>query len=357
MQFGCRETAATPLAGQQGMVHKQITSIDVAKLAGVSQPTVSRAFDPQSPVSDKTRAKVLAAAQELGYTPNVIARSLKSRNTNIVGIIMANLTSSYFYPNVLEKFTLQLQALGKQVLLFGAPPDRTVDEILPQVMGYQVDALVIASTTPGDAIIEAFARIGTPVILFNRFAPQTLANVVACDNEAAGRLVATALLNAGHRKIAYLAGISSTSTNLLREKGFREGLEARGAHVHMREEGAYRYEEGRLAARRLLDTDDPPDAIFCAADVMALGALDVARYELGIRVAEELSIIGFDDIPMASWPAYDLTTIRQPVAEMIAAAIALISDRRNGVPAGETILLPGQLVDRGSAKLLGDDGD
>jgi DNA-binding LacI/PurR family transcriptional regulator len=337
------------------MAHKQITSIDVAKLAGVSQPTVSRAFDPESPVSPKTRAKVLAAAQELGYTPNVIARSLKSRNTNIVGIIMANLTSSYFYPNVLEKFTQQLQALGKQVLLFGAPPDRTVDEILPQVIGYQVDSLVIASTTPGDAIIEEFARIGTPVILFNRFAPQTLANAVACDNEAAGRQVASALLDAGHEKVAYLAGISSTSTNVLREKGFREALEARGTQIYLREQGAYRYEEGCRGTRRLLDRDDPPDAVFCAADVMALGALDVARHELGIRVPEELSIIGFDDIPMASWPAYDLTTIRQPVDDMIAAAIALISERRNGVPAGETVLLPGKLVARGSARLVGDD--
>ena len=195
------------------MAQNQVTSIDVAKLAGVSQPTVSRAFDPESPVSPNTRARVLAVAAELGYTPNVIARSLKSRNTNIVGIIMANLTSSFFYPNVLEKFTQQLQSRGKQVLLFGAPPDRPVDEILPQVLGYQVDALVIASTTPGEAIIEECARIGTPVILFNRFAPQTQANVVGCDNENGGQQVANALLDGGHDCIAYLAGISSTATN------------------------------------------------------------------------------------------------------------------------------------------------
>ncbi len=333
------------------MAQKQITSIDVAELAGVSQPTVSRAFDPDSPVSSATRSRVLAAAAELGYTPNVIARSLKSRSTNIVGIIMANLTPSFFYPTVLEKFTQQLQELGKQVLLFGAPPDRSVDEILPQVLGYQVDSLIIASTTPGEAIIEECARIGTPVILFNRFAPQTQANVVCCDNEDGGRQVANALLDAGHQRIAYLAGTSNTATNLMREKGFVGQLQARGYSDYLREEGSYAYENGRFAARRLLDRDDPPDAIFCAADVLALGVLDVARYELGIRVPEELSVIGFDDIPMASWPAYNLTTIRQPVDEMIDTAVQLISDRKSGAPAGNTHLLPGELITRGSARI------
>ncbi|MDX1413304.1 MAG: LacI family DNA-binding transcriptional regulator [Candidatus Promineifilaceae bacterium] len=333
------------------MARNQVTSIDVAKLAGVSQPTVSRSFDPDSPVSPETRARVLKAAGELGYTPNVIARSLKSRSTNIVGIIMANLTSSFFYPNVLEKFTLRLQAMGKQVLLFGAPPDRTVDEILPQVMGYQVDSLIIASTTPGRAIIDEFTRYGTPVILFNRFSSATQANVICCDNEEGGRQIANALLDAGHQRIAYIAGPGSTATNKMREKGFVEQLTTRGNSNLMREQGRYTYDFGRFAARRLLDRNDPPDAIFCAADVMALGALDAARYELGITVPEELSIIGFDDIPMASWPAYNLTTISQPVDEMIDAAIQLIGDKNDGAPRGQTKLLPGKLIVRGSARM------
>lgn len=333
------------------MAQNQVTSVDVAKQAGVSQPTVSRAFDPNSPVSPETRARVFKVAAELGYTPNVIARSLKSRSTNIVGIIMANLTSSFFYPNVLEKFTLQLQEMGKQVLLFGAPPDRTVDEILPHVLGYQVDSLIIASTTPGRAIIDECTRIGTPVILFNRFSSATQANVVCCDNEEGGRQVANAFIDAGHQRIAYIAGPSSTATNKMREKGFVEQLKARGFVICLREEGRYTYEFGRSAALSLLDRDDPPNAIFCAADVMALGALDAARYELGIRIPEDLSVIGFDDIPMANWPAYNLTTISQPVDEMIDAAIQLISYEENSIPVGLTKLLPGKLIVRGSARM------
>ncbi len=333
------------------MTKNQVTSVDVAKLAGVSQPTVSRAFAPDSPVSPQTRERVLAAAAELGYMPNVIARSLKSRSTNIVGIVLHNLTGSFFYPNVLEKFTLELQSIGKQVLLFGAPRDRTVDEILPRVLGYRVDALIIASTTPGRKIINESARTGTPVILFNRFAPETAANAVCCDNEDGGRQVADAFLDAGQQRIAFIAGNRNTATNLMREKGFAEQLQARGYADLLIEQGAYTYEDGRSAARRLLDRDNPPDAIFCAADVIALGALDAARYELGIRIPEELSIIGFDDIPMASWPAYDLTTIRQPVDQMIDAAIELICHEEDDIPTGVMKLLPGELIVRGSARI------
>jgi len=333
------------------MAKNQVTSIDVAKLAGVSQPTVSRAFDLGSPVSPKTRARVMAAATEIGYMPNAIARSLRSHSTNIVGIVMVNLASSFFYPNVLEKFTHQLQAMGKQVLLFNAQPDRSVDEVLPQVLGYQVDALIIASTTPGQKIIEACTRMGTPVILFNRFAPETQANVVCCDNEDGGRKAASAFLDAGCQRIAYMAGASGTATNQMREKGFMEQLAARGYEGCMRDEGDYTYENGRFAARRLLDRDNPPDAIFCAADVMALGALDVARYELGIRVPEQLSIIGFDDIPMASWPAYDLTTIRQPVDQMVDATIKLICHEEDELPTNVAKLLPGELIVRGSVRI------
>ncbi len=333
------------------MAQNQVTSVDVAKAAGVSQPTVSRAFDPDSPVSPETRARVLAAAAEIGYTPNVIARSLKSRTTNIVGIIMHNLTSSFFYPNVLEKFMRELQAIGKQVLLFSAPRNRSVDEILTQVLGYQVDALVIASTTPGRKIINETVQNGKPVILFNRFAPDTAANAVCCDNEAGGRQVANAFLDANQQQIAFIAGNKNTATNVLRRKGFTEQLQARGYTDLRYEQGAYTYEDGRAVARRLLGSDNPPDAIFCAADVIALGVLDAARYELGIRVPEELSIIGFDDIPMAGWPVYDLTTIRQPVDQMIDSAIELICHEEGQTPSGEIKLLAGELIIRGSARV------
>ncbi len=330
------------------MSQKSVTSIDVAELAGVSQPTVSRAFDPEGSVAPATREKILAAAKSLGYRPNVIARSLKSQQTNIVGLVMANLTNSHFYPNVLDAFTERLQQTGKQSLLFNVPPDRPVDEILPQILGYQVDALVIASTTPSNEIIDECARQGTPVILFNRFAPETSASSVCCDNVTGGCIVADLLLDTGHEHVAFLSGIGSTATNTMRKEGFIKRLEERGVNNVINVQGAFTYQSGFEAAHRLLSLDPRPDAIFCAADIMALGAMDAAR-EVGLSIPDDISIVGFDDIPAAGWPAYNLTTIRQPVGQMVDTAVSLITASNSNT--GQTHLLQGELIMRGSVRL------
>jgi DNA-binding LacI/PurR family transcriptional regulator len=336
------------------MSRKVVTSIEVAEAAGVSQPTVSRAFDPDSSMSKATRDKVLSIAREMGYSPNVIARSLSTRRTNIVGVIFAHLTDSLFYPTVLEKLTKRLQQVGKQVLLFKSPPERTVDDVLPRVLGYQVDALVIASTTPGVEIIEESVRVGRPVIMLNRFAPGTRANAVCCDNIEGGRMVADFLLDGGHERIAYLSGIEGTSTNRMREEGFTNRLKERGFDNVIREQGAWSYEAGVQAARHLLSVDIPPDAIFCASDISALGFIDTARFEMGARVPEDISVVGFDDIPVASWSAYNLTTYRQPVDRMIEKVIELLTRPVDSPPSGERVRLAGDLVIRGSAKIPDD---
>jgi DNA-binding LacI/PurR family transcriptional regulator len=331
------------------MTNNKPTSNDVARVAGVSQSTVSRSFDPNSPVSTETRARVFAAAAELGYQPNVIARSLITQRTNIIGIVMASLTTSHFYPGVLEQFTHQLQAMGKQVLLLNTPPGRSVDEILPQVLSYQVDALIIASLTPGKEILDISYRGGRPVILFNRYVTDTNASVVCCDNVEGGRLAADFFLDSGRRRIAYIAGPENTTTNLMREKGFTDQLSKRGYKKILREETAYTYEGGREAVQRLFNQHRHPDAVFCAADIIALGAMDAARLEFGLQIPSEFSIIGFDDIPSARWPAYDLTTIRQPVDKMVSATIDLLNQDQQGVYLPETRILPVKLVKRKSA--------
>ena len=333
------------------MTQKLITSYDVAQQAGVSQATVSRAFDPTGNVSPATRAKVLEAAKELGYQPNAIARSLTSKRTDIVGIIMGDITHSLFYPAVLVEFTRRLQAMGKQVLLFNTSETRPVDEILPRILSYRVDALIIASATPGREIIDACTSKGTPVVLLNRPEADISANAVCSDNVAGGRLVADTLLDAEHQRIAFMAGVGVTSTNVLRQKGFTDRLQERGYTGLMLDQGEYTYDSGDEAALRLLDRDDPPDAIFCAADIMAIGAMDAARFKLGIKVPEELSIIGYDNIPMGSWPTYNLTTINQSVTDMVETAIQLLTPEEEGIITGRVILLPGELVRRGSARL------
>jgi DNA-binding LacI/PurR family transcriptional regulator len=302
-------------------------------------------------VSPEAREKVLAAARQLGYKPNAIARSLITHRSNIIGIVMADITSP-FYPYVLSKFTDKIQQMGRQVLLFNAAPDQEVDDVLPLVLQYQVDALIITSTTLTSAMADECARHETPVILFNRYVPGANASAVCCDNVAGGRLAADLLLDGGHTRLAYIAGKPNTSTNLDRQTGFRDRLRERGCTDWLCEPGAYTYESGAEAARRLLQRPDRPDAIFCANDIMALGALDVARRDMGLRVPETLSVIGFDDIPAAAWSAYSLTTIRQPVNRMIDATLALLADRLAAQTAQPVVkFIPGHLVKRSSARI------
>jgi DNA-binding LacI/PurR family transcriptional regulator len=215
-----------------------------------------------------------------------------------------------------------------------------------------VDGLIITSATLSSTLAEECARSGTPVVLFNRYASSDNVNVVRSDNVLGGRLVADAFLDAGHRRLAFIAGEEGASTNRDREQGFTDRLRERGYELAFRESaGSYTYEPGYEAARRLLQQDAPPDGIFCANDLIAMGALDAARWELGIRVPHDLSIIGFDDIAMAGGPGYSLTTVRQPVEQMVEATIQVLMDAI-GSPDNEAVIkvIAPSLVVRTSAR-------
>jgi len=332
------------------------SQVDVARLAGVSQAAVSRTFTPGASVSEATRAKVLAAAEQLGYQPNVIARSLIRKSTNMIGLVVMRFTNP-FYARMIRDFTRALQDLGYWTLLLNIAEAEEVEQTLPTALQYQVDGLIISSATLSSTLARACARSGTPVVLFNRYASSDDVHVVRCDNALGGRLVADALLDAGHQRLAFIAGEERSSTNRDRERGFVERLQERGQTLAFRESaGDYTYEAGHAAARRLLQREDPPDGIFCANDLIAMGALDVARTS-GLetrpyQVPEEMSIIGFDDIPMAGWPGYDLTTVRQPVEEMVEATIqVLIQAIESPSPEPVVRVIAPTLVARSSARV------
>lgn len=330
---------------------ERVTSFDVAERAGVSQSTVSRVFSANSPnVSEEKRDRVIRAARELGYRPNVIARMMRTRRTNIVGIVMANVTSP-FYPYVLEMFLQRLQAVERQVLLFTAAPDQSVDDVLPLALQHQVDALVITSATLSSQMVDICAHSRIPVILFNRYINGAAISAVCADNVAGGRLIADALLGGGHTRFAYIAGQANTSTNSDRQQGYMQRLAEYGVQGVPVEAGHYTYDGGHAAMTALLRQDSPPEAVFCANDIMAIGAIDAAR-ALGRRVPGDVSIIGFDDIPMAAWGAYRLTTVSQEVGAMIDATLDLIEAKladRSLPP--ELKLIAGQLRIRESARL------
>jgi DNA-binding LacI/PurR family transcriptional regulator len=339
---------------KSGSRHQNSASqIDVAELAGVSQAAVSRTFTPGASVSDETRAKVLAAAEALNYRPNVIARSLISRSTNMIGLVVVRFTNP-FYARMIRDFSRALQEHGYWTLLLNVADGREVEEALPMALQYQVDGIIITSATLSSRLADECARAGTPVVLFNRYALSSTVNAVVCDGIAGGRLVADALLDAGHQRLAYLAGEAGSSTNRDREEGFLGRLRERGHKLAFRMQGDFGYDLAYEVARPLLARDDPPEAIFCANDLMAMAVLDLARFELGVRIPEDLSVVGFDDIPMAAWAGYGLTTVRQPVDRLVATTVDVLLNAIHEPETEATIkMIPPSLTIRSSARLAG----
>jgi DNA-binding LacI/PurR family transcriptional regulator len=330
---------------------RAVTAFDVARLAGVSQSAVSRTFTPGASVAPKTRAAVLEAARALGYRPNLIARSLITRRSRIIGLAVGYLHNQ-FYPSVLEALSARLQALGYQLLLFTAPQAGHADPLLEDILRYQVDGLILASTTLSSRLAAECRAHGIPVVLFNRTTDgRSTVESVTGDNRRGGRTIADFLVAGGHRRFAFMAGVEHSSTSRDRERGFREGLAAHGVSRIARVAGHYDFDRAGAAAAALFDAPVRPDALFCASDHMAIAAIDAARRR-GLRVPQDVSIVGFDDAVPARWAGYDLTTFLQPVDAMVEATVGLLQARLAdpALPL-RRIVVPGVLIVRGSARL------
>lgn len=331
---------------------KRVTSIDVAKLAGVSQSSVSRVFSPNANVSAEKKQRILNAARELGYKPNALARGLITQSTNLIGVVVADV-ASLFYAPFLSALTHKLSEVGKQVILFNVGLTQTADDVLPTLLSYQVDALIVAATTLSADMAADCARNGTPVILFNRAVELDQVSSISIDNESGARQIAELMLAKGHRRYAYIAGIESTQSNRLRERGYFSQLHKAGVETILREQGDYSYESGKVAALRLLQREDRPDAIFCASDPMALGAIDAARL-LGLNVPQDVSVAGFDNVPQSDWDAYQLTTVAQPIEALLDATMRVLTARLAQNEGGfrpKIDLIPGKLLIRQSVRL------
>ncbi len=326
---------------------RPVTARELARRLGVSQSTISRAYSRHASISPAMRTRVLQAAETLRYQPNVIARTLTTRRSNIVGIVMATMTNP-FYPEMLEQLAKALQQIGLQTLLFHVPPGQEVDSELPLLLQYQVDAVVIASANISSAMAREWTATGRPAVLINRIVPHADVTSISCDNEAGARDIADYLLGRGHRRLAYVSGKPDTSTNVERERGFRGRLRERGMALHAVVAGAeYSYATGYRAALEIARAR--PDAVFFANDIMAVGGMDAFRHECGLRVPDDIAVVGFDDIPMASWPSYRLTTVQQPLERMIAAAVQSVANALDGTDtAPRTHSIPGTLIERAS---------
>lgn len=325
---------------------KRPTATEVARRAGVSLSAVSRAFRTGSSLAEDKRRRILSVAREMGYV-SPSGRSIADLARGTVSLVAGDLANP-FYPAVIDLLAEALAARGRRLILHVIPPGGAMDQVMGQVLEYRSDAVIVTSATMSSALARECRRRQMPVVLFNRVQPDQGMTAVTCDNYGGGRLVAARFLAQGRRRIAYVGGLENTSTHLERSKGFIDGLAAAGVALAGHVSGRFSYGAALAAAEGLFARPDPPEAVFCCNDVMALAAMDAARAR-GLRAPGDVAIIGFDDIPMAGWPAYRLTTVRQPVNLMVRDALDLIDGQiADGAVEGAIRIAPVRLIERAS---------
>lgn len=327
----------------------RVSSIDVARLAGVSRSAVSRTFTEGAYVSEQTRAKVLKAANALGYRPNAIARGLSKRRTGIVGVVASEL-SNPFYSELLESLALELQARNLASLVLVVETER-IDDLIDTLLSYQVDGVILTAATMSSVMATACLKAAKPVVMLDRYSPHENVCSVASDNLKGGRIAAEHLINIGRSRIAIIEGLRDTSSSADRSRGFRDGLRGAGMLPVAEVEGDYSYHGGIKAAHALLSTHAGRlDALFCSNDTMAIAAMHVIREELGLRVPDDIAVVGYDNSEMSAWGQYDLTTVDQDIAAMVQSATAVLLDRiRDPSLDVDHRVLPPRLVVRGSS--------
>ncbi|ETA50621.1 LacI family DNA-binding transcriptional regulator [Ponticoccus alexandrii] len=326
---------------------RKTTAKDVAARVGTSVSAVSRAFRPGSPVAEETRQKILKVAREMNY--QIPGEQLTTKTDSGTIALIAGDLSNPFYPSVLEELSNEVMERGRRLILHVAPADRGIDSVLQQVLDYKAEGVIITSATMSSQLAGMCERRGLPVIMINRTQPDQNVNAVCCDNFRGARLIGQRLITSGRQRIGFLGGMRDTSTHMERWRGFREVMEDAGRPVHVELSGGFQYDIAFSAvSEALADPTRRPDSMFCANDIMALAAIDAAM-RAGLSIPDDISIVGFDDIPMAAWQSYRLTTFRQPIRAMVREAVDMVESRIDGRTArGSVRTVPGRLIERAS---------
>lgn len=324
-----------------------VSAEQVAQLAGVSRSAVSRTFTPGASVAPTTREKVLRAAEELGYHVNDLARGVLANQSRLVGIVATR-------PEVGFRAHLAA-ALAKNLIQRGSIPilintGQTEDELLAaqkMLIGHRAEAIIIISGSPPASFFELAQRNGQPLVVIGRSEPD--ADHVRAGNSEASRKAATAFYESGRRRLAVIGSNTGTPSIIERENAFVSAAQSLGASVVVGRGGDSDYDGGVAAGRALFSETIKPDAVYCANDLIAFGLMDVVRREAGLRIPEDVAVIGFDDVPQASWLSYQLTTFRQDPLIMARRAVELMERRLENpdAPPGYERVIP-ELVIRQS---------
>lgn len=335
--------------------NKAPTSKDVARAAGVSQSTVSRVFsDKKNLVKPEVQEQIMEVAKKIGYRPNLVARGMISGKTNIVALVIGENIGPY-YSSLINMFISKIQQLGKQCLVFRVTRQSKIDSIISKVIQFHVEAVIITASAMTENMVKACNENDIPIILYNRYIAGLSVHMVYADPISGGALVAEYLCSQGHKRLGYIQFVKETSEEVEKKIGFHSRIREYGVFTVQEDKAEYSYEDGYKAGIRMLKPGNRPTAIFCTSDIVALGVMDAARYEYGMGIPGDLSVIGYDDISMSSWKTYGLTTVRQPtellVDKVMAMLESLLQDKAREIMV--EIMKP-ELIIRGSVTKMED---
>ncbi|MGW0759293.1 LacI family DNA-binding transcriptional regulator [Streptomyces sp. NPDC002814] len=320
---------------------------DVAAEAGVSVATVSRVLNDHPSVSAHARTRVLAAVETLDYRPNAVARSLRTDQTHTLGLVISDVMNPYF-TELARSVEEEARALGYSVIIGNADERPELqDHHVRNLLDRRIDGLLVSPTDGGSPLMLDAAR-RTPMVFVDRWIPGVDVPVVRADGRAAVRDLVAHLHGLGHRRLAIIAGPAATTTGSERVEAFRQALAEYGiplpaAYIG---QGDFQAESGRRVTDGFLGLAEPPEVVFAADNLMALGALDAVRAR-GLRVPRDIALAAFDDIRWFVHTDPPITAIAQPTGELGRAAVRALVDRIEGRP-GESVTLAARLVVRRS---------
>ncbi|MEV0915205.1 LacI family DNA-binding transcriptional regulator [Streptomyces sp. NPDC049967] len=321
---------------------------DVAAQAGVSVATVSRVLNSHPSVSPDARGRVLAAVEALGYRPNTLARSLRTDQTRTLGLVISDVLNPYFTA-LARSVEEEARALGYSVIIGNADerPEQQ-DEHVRTLLDRRIDGLLVSPADGDSPLLHDVARTGTPMVFVDRWMPGVDVPVVRADGHRAIQDLVAHLYALGHRRLAIIAGPAATTTGDERVEAFRAAMSAHGlalpdAYIG---QGDFQAASGRRATEHFLALPEPPEIVFAADNLMALGALDAIRAH-GLRVPEDIGLAAFDDIPWFVHTGPPITAIAQPTGELGRAAVRALVDIVEGRPP-QSVTLHARLVVRGS---------
>jgi LacI family transcriptional regulator len=338
------------------MKHRQITIKDIARVAKVSASTISRALSNHPRISTKTKEEILKLSEKMGYTPNLFARGLVKKKTFLIGLLVYDFCNP-FYAELTRSIQDTAREFGYWVIQASTDDDQEkAGSLIHSMINMGVEGIIFASCKSHDRSVEELIDDHFPVVLLNRKLKKDKGDYVVLDNTYGAYLIVNHLIHLGYRRIGIICGPRNVSTSADRCRGYLKALKEKGLEIDedLVRHGFFSQETGFKFTKMMMGLSNPPEAIFCGDDYIALGSMK-AMAELGLRIPDDVALVGFDDAEISSHPLVQLTTVSQNIREMGRLGAKIIVERIEGkLKLPQKILLEPHLIIRQSCgyKLL-----